>query len=63
MLVGIATIVVIYNASDDTSFDLWRACALGVVLAVSYIVSRGIAKAGTSSPEHNEREYDYDGDR
>ncbi|HEX2384811.1 MAG TPA: hypothetical protein VHI95_19355 [Acidimicrobiales bacterium] len=51
MLVGVAAIVVIYNAADDASFDLWRACLLGVVLATAYIVSRGIAKSGTSTPD------------
>src|SRR6476661_574464 len=47
MLVGVVAIVAIYNAAADASFDLWRACLLGTVLAVAYIVSRGIAKAGT----------------
>jgi hypothetical protein len=47
MLVGIAAIAVIYNVSDDLTLDLWRACLLGTVLAVAYIVSRGIAKSGS----------------
>jgi hypothetical protein len=51
MIVGVIAIVVIYNAANDTSFDLWRACLLGTVLAVGYIVSRGFAKAGTRSPD------------
>jgi hypothetical protein len=51
MIVGVAAIVGIYNASDDPSFDLWRACLLGTVLAVAYIVSRGIAKAGTRADD------------
>ena len=63
MLVGVAAIVVIYNVADDTSLDLWRACVLGVVLATGYIVSRGIAKSGTRSPERwdadHDRDYEY----
>jgi hypothetical protein len=51
MLVGVVAIVVIYNAAADASFDLWRACLLGTVLATGYIVSRGIAKAGTRTPD------------
>jgi hypothetical protein len=47
MLVGVAAIVVIYNVADDASFDLWRACLLGTMLAVAYIVSRGIAKSAS----------------
>jgi hypothetical protein len=47
MLVGVAAIVVIYNVADNAAFDLWRACLLGTVLAVAYIVSRGIAKFGS----------------
>jgi hypothetical protein len=54
MLVGIAAIAVIYNAADDSSFDLWRACLLGTVLAATYIVSRGVAKAGTRTPDHSD---------
>jgi hypothetical protein len=47
MLVGIAAIVVVYNASRDASFDLWRASLLATVLAVGYMVSRGLAKSGS----------------
>ena len=47
-LVGGAAIVVIYNVADDASFDLWRACLLSTVLGVAYIVSRGLAKSGSS---------------
>jgi len=58
MLVGVAAIAVIYNAASDTSFDLWRACVLGTVLAVAYIVSRGIAKAGTRADDDDRRAVD-----
>ena len=47
MLIGIAALVVIYNASHDATLNLWRATVLGTTLAVGYIVSRGIAKSGT----------------
>jgi hypothetical protein len=58
MLVGVAAIVVIYNASSDSSLDLWRACILGVVLAVAYIVSRGFAKSGSQPAEDWTSGYD-----
>jgi len=43
-------LAVIYNASSDASFDLFRACLLSTVLGAAYIVSRGFAKSG-SRPE------------
>jgi hypothetical protein len=46
-VIGIAAIVVIYNASRDASLDLFRACLLGTVMAAAYVVSRGFAKAGS----------------
>ena len=48
MLLGVVAIVAIYNAAADTSLDLFRATMLGTALAVGYIVSRGLAKSGTS---------------
>src|SRR3954454_9580319 len=57
MLVGVVAIAVIYNAADDSSFDLWRACVLGTVLAVAYIVSRGLAKSGSRAGEHWENDF------
>jgi hypothetical protein len=47
MLAGIVALVVIYNAATDASLNLFRACTLATVLATGYIVSRGIAKAGS----------------
>ncbi len=47
MLVGVAALVVIYNTSRDTSLDLFRASLLATMLAVGYMVSRGLAKAGS----------------
>lgn len=47
MIAGIVLLAVIYNAAADTSLNLFRACLLGTVLAASYIVSRGFAKAGS----------------
>jgi hypothetical protein len=46
MLVGVVAVVVIYNASDDPSLNLFRASLLATLLAISYIASRGIAKSG-----------------
>lgn len=56
MLIGIAALVVIYNASHDATLNLWRASALATTLAVGYLVSRGIAKSGT----HDQRTRDDD---
>src|SRR5437660_12905631 len=56
MLIGIAALVLIYNASHDATFNLWRASALATTLAVGYMVSRGIAKSGT----HDHRTRDDD---
>jgi len=56
MLAGIVAIVVVYNASDEPSLNLFRASLLATVLAVGYIISRGIAKAGS-------RDESWDGDR
>ncbi len=47
MLVGVIAVAVIYNASHDASLDLFRASLLATVLAVGYMVSRGLAKAGS----------------
>jgi hypothetical protein len=47
MLAGIAAIVVIYNASHDASLNLFRASLLATLMAVAYIASRGLAKAGS----------------
>ena len=47
MVVGVAVLAVIYNAADDASLNLFRACLLGTIMASAYIVSRGFAKAGS----------------
>ena len=47
MLVGVVAVVVIYSASRDASLDLFRASLLATTLAVGYMVSRGLAKAGS----------------
>lgn len=56
MLAGIVALVVIYNAADDPSLDLFRACLLGTVGASAYFVSRGLAKSGS----HDDRRHDGD---
>jgi len=58
MIVGVVAIAIIYNAAADSSFDLWRACVLGTVLGVAYIVSRGLAKAGTGAGDRWENQFD-----
>jgi hypothetical protein len=47
MVAGIVALVVVYNVSDEPSLDLWRTCLLATVIASAYMVSRGIAKAGS----------------
>jgi hypothetical protein len=54
-IVGVALLIVVYNASSDLSLDLFRACLLCTVLGSAYIVSRGLAKSG-SRPEHSDRD-------
>ena len=49
---GVVIVAAIYNVSRDASLNLFRACLLGTVMAVAYIVSRGIAKAGSRDDEH-----------
>jgi hypothetical protein len=59
MLVGVLAIVVIYNASRDASLNLFRASLLATLMAVAYIASRGLAKAGS----RDERVADDEGRR
>jgi hypothetical protein len=54
MLVGIVALVIVYNAAADTSLNLFRASLLATGLAVAYIVSRGLAKAGTRDETWND---------
>ena len=56
MVAGIAALFAIYQLASDTSLNLFRACVLGTVLAAAYIVSRGVAKAG-SHHDHEDTEY------
>lgn len=59
MVAGIAALVVIYLVSDNESLTLWRACLLATIIGAAYIVSRGIAKAG-SHDDDDGRTVDYD---
>jgi hypothetical protein len=61
-IAGVAALIVIYNASDDLSLDLFRACLLATVLGAAYIVSRGLAKSGSRPERHEWREH-QDGPR
>jgi len=58
MIVGLIAIVVIYNASADTSFNLWRAMVVGTAVGVGYILSRGLAKAGSHDDKWDVRDPD-----
>src|SRR3954452_1610631 len=57
VLIGIAAVAAIYNAAADASLNLWRATLLGTMLGVAYIVSRGIAKAGSHHDDGNRSAY------
>src|SRR5829696_8958880 len=52
-VMGVAALIIIYNASSDPSLDLFRTCLLCALLGAAYIVSRGFAKSG-SRPEKSE---------
>jgi len=59
-IVGVAALVVIYNASSDASLNLFRVCLLGTIMAAAYVVSRGFAKAGSHDDDHDHpRDTDY----
>ena len=55
-IAGVAILAVVYNVSSDASLNLFRACLLGTIVAAAYIVSRGLAKAG--SDDHDELDHD-----
>jgi hypothetical protein len=54
-IVGVIGLIIVYNASSDSSLDLFRACLLCTVFGAAYIVSRGFAKSG-SRPESSDRD-------
>src|SRR5688572_15459327 len=57
MLAGIATLIVLYNVTDNPDLTLWRTCLLCTVIASAYIVSRGWAKSA-SHDDYLDRDYD-----
>jgi len=54
-IIGVVALIIVYNASSDSSLDLFRACLLCSVFGAAYIVSRGLAKSG-SQPESSDRD-------
>ena len=61
MVAGIVALAVIYLASDNDSLTLWRTCLLATIVGAAYIVSRGIAKAGSHDDDYDTgRSVDYD---
>jgi hypothetical protein len=44
---GIAALIAVYVIEDDESLDLFRTAMLATFVAIAYIVSRGLAKAGS----------------
>jgi len=55
MLAGVAVLAIIYSASRDASLNLFRACLLGTVVVAAYVVSRGLAKAGSHADTDSAR--------
>jgi hypothetical protein len=62
MIIGLAAIIVIYNAAADASFNLWRAMVVGTAVGVGYLISRGLAKAGSHDDKWESRSDDWGGD-
>ena len=62
-LLGIAALVVIWVAGRAASLTVFRACLLGTVIVSAYVISRGVAKAGTRRDERMGPEQDYNVDR
>jgi hypothetical protein len=58
MVAGLAAVVVIYLLAEDASFNLWRAMVLGTVIGVGYMISRGLAKAGSHDDHWNVKDPD-----
>jgi hypothetical protein len=51
---GIAALILIYLIEDDPSLDLFRTALLATLIGVAYIVSRGLAKAGSRTTRQPE---------
>jgi hypothetical protein len=51
---GIAALIVIYLVEDDPSLDLFRTALLATLIGVAYIISRGLAKAGSRTTRQPE---------
>jgi hypothetical protein len=51
---GIAALIVIYLVEDDPRLDLFRTALLATLIGVAYIVSRGLAKAGSRTTRQPE---------
>ena len=57
MVGGIAALIVVYNVGDDPSLDLFRTCLLCTLAGMAYVVSRGLAKAGSARRFDRDRSY------
>jgi len=51
---GIAALIAVYVIKDDPSLDLFRTALLATLIGVAYIVSRGLAKAGSRTTRQPE---------
>jgi hypothetical protein len=54
-IVGVVVLAIVYGAARDASLNLFRACSLATVIAAAYILSRGLAKAGSRDAEDDVR--------
>jgi hypothetical protein len=46
-IAAVAALIITYNVANSPELDLWRTSLLCVAIGVAYVVSRGIAKAGS----------------
>jgi hypothetical protein len=51
---GIAALIIVYLVADDASLDLFRTALLATLIGISYVLSRGLAKAGSRTTRQAE---------
>ena len=54
IFIGLSAGVLISGYSDSDSLTRWRTWLLVCILGVAYMVSRGLAKAGSYEPEYHD---------
>jgi hypothetical protein len=58
IFIGLSAGVLISGYADGDSLTRWRTWLLVCVLGVAYMVSRGLAKAGSYEPEYHDADRD-----